>query len=170
VPLEVNLLFSATLELITVHCSLNTVLLLRLFMCLVLAAAVTKLLELETARGRLLVLRRRVVPLLALRALQRHNLAHFVLPSQSDYSAGINRQFNSQNKLPAKKKNMSIGLPPLSNPDSHIVCFFHIDSDRLQFWNIIDSMVEILAILAQKKGCTPPGKSHDALATCLCGR
>jgi hypothetical protein len=92
---KVNLLSPATLELIAVHCSLNTVVLLRLFVRLVLAAAVTELLELETASGRLLVLRRRVVPLLALRALQRHNLAHFVLPSQSDYVAGINRQFNS---------------------------------------------------------------------------
>ena len=41
-----------------------------------LAAAVTELLELETARGRLLVLRRRVVPLLALSALQCHNFPH----------------------------------------------------------------------------------------------
>jgi hypothetical protein len=43
---------------------------------LVLAAAVTELLELETASGRLLVLRRRVIPLLALSALQRHNFPH----------------------------------------------------------------------------------------------
>ena len=42
-----------------------------------LAAAVTELLELQTARGRLLVLRRRVVPLLALSALQRDNFPHF---------------------------------------------------------------------------------------------
>jgi hypothetical protein len=44
---------------------------------LVLAATVTELLELKTARGRLLVLRRRVIPLLALSALQRHNFPHF---------------------------------------------------------------------------------------------
>jgi hypothetical protein len=44
---------------------------------LVLAAAVTELLELEATRGRLLVLRRRVVPLLALGALQCHNFPHF---------------------------------------------------------------------------------------------
>ena len=42
-----------------------------------LAAAVTELLELETARGRLLVLRRRVIPLLALSTLQCHNFPHF---------------------------------------------------------------------------------------------
>ena len=46
-------------------------------MRLVLAAAVTELLELQTPRGRLLVLRRRVIPLLALRTLQRHNFPHF---------------------------------------------------------------------------------------------
>jgi hypothetical protein len=73
----------ATLELITVHCSLNTVVLLRLFVRLVLAAAVTKLLELETASGRLFVLRRRVVPLLALCALQRNNLAHLSILSDA---------------------------------------------------------------------------------------
>jgi hypothetical protein len=49
---------------------------------LVLAAAVTELLELKTASGRLLVLRRRVVPLLALSALQRNNLAHLSILSQ----------------------------------------------------------------------------------------
>jgi hypothetical protein len=43
----------------------------------VLAAAVTELLELETASGRLLVLRSRVVPLLALGALQCNNFPHF---------------------------------------------------------------------------------------------
>jgi hypothetical protein len=41
-----------------------------------LAAAVTKLLELQTARGRLLVLRRRVVPLLAFGALQCNDFPH----------------------------------------------------------------------------------------------
>jgi hypothetical protein len=43
---------------------------------LVFAAAVTELLELQTASGRLLVLRRRVVPLLALSALQCDNFPH----------------------------------------------------------------------------------------------
>jgi hypothetical protein len=42
-----------------------------------LAAAVTELLELETAGGRLFVLRGRVIPLLALRTLQRNNFPHF---------------------------------------------------------------------------------------------
>jgi hypothetical protein len=43
---------------------------------LVLAAAVTKLLELQATRGRLLVLRRRVIPFLALSALQCDNFPH----------------------------------------------------------------------------------------------
>jgi hypothetical protein len=64
-----------------VNCNLPSVtchlFLLRFFVRLVLAAAVTKLRELETARGRLLVLRRRVVPLLANRALQRNDFPHF---------------------------------------------------------------------------------------------
>ena len=46
-------------------------------MRLVFPATVTELLELETARGRLLVLRRRVIPLLALSALQCDNFPHF---------------------------------------------------------------------------------------------
>ena len=45
-----------------------------------LAAAVTELLELETAGGRLLVLGRRVIPLLALSALQCHNFPHPAYP------------------------------------------------------------------------------------------
>jgi hypothetical protein len=52
---------------------------------LVLAAAVTELLELETAGGRLLVLRRRVVPLLALSALQRHNFPHLLILTDSAF-------------------------------------------------------------------------------------
>ena len=53
-------------------------------MRLVLAAAVTELLELQTASGRLLVLRSRVVPFLALSALQCHNFPHFqTLPLNS---------------------------------------------------------------------------------------
>src|ERR1700745_2756883 len=53
-------------------------------MCRVLAAAVAELLELETAGGRLLVLRRRVVPLLAIRALQCDDFAHLsILPHRS---------------------------------------------------------------------------------------
>ena len=44
-----------------------------------LAAAVTELLELETAGGRLLVLGRGVVPLLALSALQCHNFPHLLI-------------------------------------------------------------------------------------------
>jgi hypothetical protein len=50
--------------------------LLRFLVHLVLAAAITELLEFQTAGGRLLVLRRRVVPLLALRALQNNDFPH----------------------------------------------------------------------------------------------
>src|SRR5580692_2436035 len=53
--------------------------LLRFLVRLVLAATVTKLLELQTARGRLLVLRRRVIPFLALSALQCHNFPHLLI-------------------------------------------------------------------------------------------
>jgi hypothetical protein len=45
-----------------------------------LAAAVTELLELETACGRLLVLGGRVIPLLALSALQRDDFPHVQIP------------------------------------------------------------------------------------------
>ena len=59
--------------------------LLGFLMCRVLAAAVAELLELETASGRLLVLRRRVVPLFAIRALQCDDFAHLpILPYRSE--------------------------------------------------------------------------------------
>ena len=45
----------------------------------VLAAAITELLELETAGGRLFVLRRRVIALFALTALQCHNFTHLLI-------------------------------------------------------------------------------------------
>jgi hypothetical protein len=75
---SVSLIFQPTLLLTTVHRSLTTALL-RFLVRLVLAAAVTELLELETAGGRLLVLRRRVIPLLALSALQCDNFPHVSL-------------------------------------------------------------------------------------------
>jgi hypothetical protein len=54
-------------------------------MHLVLAAAVTELLELQTASGRLFVLRRRVIPLLALSALQCYDFPHSkILPIVRD--------------------------------------------------------------------------------------
>jgi hypothetical protein len=68
---------------------------------LVLAAAVTELLELETARGRLLVLRRRVIPLLALSALQRHNFPHLKI-SLIQLSALSLQLPNSRLKLTAE--------------------------------------------------------------------
>jgi hypothetical protein len=52
-------------------------------MQLVLAAAVAELRELKTLGRRLLVLRRRVIPLLALSALQCHNFTHFNFPTLS---------------------------------------------------------------------------------------
>jgi hypothetical protein len=51
--------------------------LLRFFVIRVLAAGVAELRELEAAGGRLLVLRGGVVPVLALRALQCDDLAHW---------------------------------------------------------------------------------------------
>jgi hypothetical protein len=59
---------------------------------LVLAAAVTELLELQTARGRLFVLGGCVIPLLALRALQRNNFPHFLNPSSVQWSV-VSGQF-----------------------------------------------------------------------------
>jgi hypothetical protein len=50
--------------------------LLRFLVIRVLAAGIAELRELQTAGGRLLVLRRRVVPVLALGALQCDNFAH----------------------------------------------------------------------------------------------
>jgi hypothetical protein len=53
--------------------------LLRFLVIRVLAAAVAELRELETAGGRLLVLRRRVIPLLANGALQCDDFAHLFI-------------------------------------------------------------------------------------------
>jgi hypothetical protein len=61
---------------------------------LVLAAAVTELLELQTAGGRLLVLGRRVIPFLALSALQCNNFPHFQNPFSFQLSA-ISRQLSA---------------------------------------------------------------------------
>ncbi len=63
--------------------------LLRFLVRLVLTAARTELLELKTAGGRLFVLRRRVIPLFALSALQCDDFPHlFIL---TDF--GIRRFF-----------------------------------------------------------------------------
>ena len=48
----------------------------RLFVCGMLAATIAKLRELEPTRGRLLVLRRRVIALLAHRTLQGNYFTH----------------------------------------------------------------------------------------------
>jgi hypothetical protein len=71
--------------------------LLRFLVRLVLAAAVTELLELQTAGGRLLVLGGRVVPLLALSALQCDDFPHlFILtdPELRRLFAGLSCQFS----------------------------------------------------------------------------
>ena len=47
-------------------------------MCRVLAAAITELRELQATGGRLLVLRRRVIPVLAFGALQCDDFAHYL--------------------------------------------------------------------------------------------
>ena len=52
-------------------------------MHLVLTAAITELLQLKTAGDGLLVLRRRVIALLALRAFQRDDFPHCLLPFRS---------------------------------------------------------------------------------------
>jgi hypothetical protein len=68
---------------------------------LVLAAAVTELLELQTASGRLLVLRRRVVALLALGALQCNDFPHpailSVVSFQSSVVSSKRRAFQTDN-------------------------------------------------------------------------
>ena len=79
-------------------CSLFPVLL-RFLVRLVLAAAVTELLELQTAGGRLLVLRRRVVPLLALSALQCNNFPH----RKSFQLSAISRQLSAISYQPQSR-------------------------------------------------------------------
>ena len=66
--------------------------LLRFLVRLVLAAALAKLLHLETTRSGLLVLRRRVVALLALGALHGNNFPHFRFASVS--SEKVNERIN----------------------------------------------------------------------------
>jgi hypothetical protein len=53
--------------------------LLGFFVCSVLPAAFAEFLELETAGGRLLVLRRRVVPLFAIRTLKSDDFTHIFI-------------------------------------------------------------------------------------------
>jgi hypothetical protein len=60
--------------------------LLRFLVYLMLAAALAKFLHLETTCGSLLVLRRRVVALLALGALHGNDFPHFRFPSVSSES------------------------------------------------------------------------------------
>jgi hypothetical protein len=56
----------------------------------VLAAGIAELRELEAASGRLFVLRRRVVPVFALGALQCNNFAHLsILTDFADFYAAV---------------------------------------------------------------------------------
>jgi hypothetical protein len=60
----------------------------RFFVWSVLAAAITELLELKAAGGRLFVLRRRVIALFALATLQCDNFTHsFILPDFREFFA-----------------------------------------------------------------------------------
>jgi hypothetical protein len=72
----------------------------------VLAAGIAELRELETAGGRLLVLRRRVVPVFALRALQCNNFAHlFILTDFADFDTNRRKNpfiLNSKSKTGAE--------------------------------------------------------------------
>ena len=62
-----------------------------LFMCGMFAAAIAKLREFQTAGGRLFILRRRVVPVLALGALQCNNFAHLsILTDFADFHRPAN--------------------------------------------------------------------------------
>jgi hypothetical protein len=71
-----------------VHPHPDPVVLLGLFVVRVLAAGIAELRELEAASGRLLVLRRGVVPVLALGALQCDDFAHlFILTDFADIHA-----------------------------------------------------------------------------------
>jgi hypothetical protein len=74
------------LKLFTLHCLLCTDLL-RFPVRLVLPAIVAELLELEAARGRLLVLRRRIIPVLALSALQCDYFPHVSILTDSAFPA-----------------------------------------------------------------------------------
>jgi hypothetical protein len=60
----------------------------------VLAAGIAELRELQTAGGRLLVLRRRVIPVLALGALQCNNFAHLsILTDFAENHASSDKPF-----------------------------------------------------------------------------
>jgi hypothetical protein len=73
--------------------------LLRFLVRLVLAAAGTKLLELQAARGRLLVFGRGVVPLLALSTLQCDDFPH--LPILPEFQSSVlSRQFSVRPRIP----------------------------------------------------------------------
>jgi hypothetical protein len=131
----------------------------------VLPAALAKLLQLETTRDRLLVLRRRVVALLALRALHCDDFPHSVLPSQSNNLAGINRQLDPQNELPPEKKNMGATVSLHSNPYSHIVGLFDINGNHILADENQQSGHKLSAVLTQEKGYRSSRQPHDALAT-----
>ena len=70
--------------------------LLRFLVRLVLTAAITELLELQAASGRLFVLGGRVIPLFALGALQCNNFPHVLNPSSYQPSAVSSQRFSCQ--------------------------------------------------------------------------
>jgi len=92
---------------------------------LVLAAAVTELLELQTPRGRLLVLRRRVIPLLAHLALQCNNFPH-VLTSQTDDFSLLVIDFDSNNELPAQEEELGWAVALQTQPHAQIFTLLDI--------------------------------------------
>ena len=86
--------------------------LLGLFMSRVLAAGVAELRELQTARGRLLVLRGGVVPVLAIRALEGDDLAHccLLLLTWPATSAGKQR-IRASKKLRPTRRDAGVTVP-----------------------------------------------------------
>ena len=85
-------------------------------MCRVLAARIAKLRELQTTRGRLLVLRRRVVPVLAGRALQGNDFAHdVVLLTWPATSAGKQLAWAHNSSL--TRRDTGLDWPLLPNPE-----------------------------------------------------
>jgi hypothetical protein len=82
----------------------------------VLAAAITELLELEAASGRLFVLRRRVIALFALATLQCDNFTHLlILPdfrgSQTHNFSRFGEQLNPKDVLPSEEEERRLAFP-----------------------------------------------------------
>ena len=111
------------------------------------AAAITELLELEAAGGRLFVLRRRVIALFALATLQCDNFTHLlILPDFGEFQAhnfsGFCRQVDPQDVFPAKQEIMQ-GLIA-KNPDSgsEVLGLGDIDQQKIGVWKANGSKVQ----------------------------